>query len=211
MTVRTLTARRIGVGFIVAMVAALAGYGIAGADARLTRANSDAFQRKLFTIVQAGTVTTASKAAARQTPIFESEVNSYLRYELRDQVPAGVSEPLITIVGEGRLVGSAIVDLDAVRQARQSDSWLDPVRLLSGRVPVTASGILQTQHGTGRFTLESAEISGVPVPKAILQQVVSYYSRTPENPAGVNLDDPFELPARIREIRVQPGQAIVIQ
>jgi hypothetical protein len=211
MTVRTLTARRIGVGFIVAMVAALAGYGIAGADARLTRANSDAFQRKLFTIVQAGTVTTASKAATRQTPIFESEVNSYLRYELRDQVPAGVSEPLITIVGEGRLVGSAIVDLDAVRQARQSDSWLDPVRLLSGRVPVTASGILQTQHGTGRFTLESAEISGVPVPKAILQQVVSYYSRTPENPAGVNLDDPFELPARIREIRVQPGQAIVIQ
>jgi hypothetical protein len=27
----------------------------------------------------------------------------------------------------------------------------------------------------------------------------------------VNLDDAFELPARIREIRVQPGQAIVVQ
>jgi hypothetical protein len=59
--------------------------------------------------------------------------------------------------------------------------------------------------------LESAEISGIPVPKTVLQQVVSYYSRSAQNPSGVNLDDAFELPARIREIRVQPGQAIVVQ
>jgi hypothetical protein len=40
---------------------------------------------------------------------------------------------------------------------------------------------------------------------------VSYYSKTPENPSGINIDDPFALPARIREIRVERGQAIIVQ
>jgi hypothetical protein len=212
-----------GVGITVAalMLAAVATRAV-NADARFTKAGSDAFQRKLTTIVQGGTApsggtaasTTAGKGTGtKQTPILENELNSYLRYELREEVPAGVTEPTITILGDGRVSGSAVVDLDAVKQARQSNSssWFDPMRLLSGKLPVTASGVLQTQQGTGRFTLESAEISGIPVPKTVLQQVVSYYSRSPQNPSGVNLDDAFELPARIREIRVQPGQAIVVQ
>jgi len=51
----------------------------------------------------------------------------------------------------------------------------------------------------------------VPVPKFLLQQIVSYYSRSPEFPNGINIDDPFALPARIREIQVQRGQAIIVQ
>jgi hypothetical protein len=45
----------------------------------------------------------------------------------------------------------------------------------------------------------------------ILQEIVSYYSRTAENPSGISLDDPFALPARIREIQVERGQAIIVQ
>ena len=45
----------------------------------------------------------------------------------------------------------------------------------------------------------------------LLQQVVSYYSRTPDNPAGIGLDDPFALPAGIREIQVERGQAVILQ
>jgi hypothetical protein len=40
---------------------------------------------------------------------------------------------------------------------------------------------------------------------------VSYYSRTPENPQGVRLDDTFSLPANIRQIEVGQGQAVVVQ
>jgi hypothetical protein len=211
MIVRSRINSGLGVTLAALMLAAVATRAVDG-DARFTKAGSDAFQRKLTTIVQGGAATTAAKGSgAKQTPILENELNSYLRYELREEVPAGVMEPTITILGDGRVAGSAVVDLDAVKQARQSSSWFDPMRLLSGKLPVTASGVLQTQQGTGRFVLESAEISGIPVPKTVLQQVVSYYSRSAQNPSGVNLDDAFELPARIREIRVQPGQAIVVQ
>ena len=75
--------------------------------------------------MQSGT-RTAKSGGGKQTPILENEVNSYLRYELRDQVPAGVTEPTITILGDGRVAGSAVVDLDAVKQSRQSTSWFDP-------------------------------------------------------------------------------------
>jgi hypothetical protein len=76
---------------------------------------------------------------------------------------------------------------------------------------VTVTGVLATRNGVGRFTLESAEVSGVPIPQTVLQQLISYYSRTPDDPDGVSLDEAFELPARIREIRVERGQAVVVQ
>jgi hypothetical protein len=76
---------------------------------------------------------------------------------------------------------------------------------------VTAIGVLKTSRGVGRFELESAALAGLPVPKFVLQEVVSYYSRTADWPSGINLDDPFMLPARIQDIQVETGRAVVVQ
>jgi len=51
----------------------------------------------------------------------------------------------------------------------------------------------------------------VPVPKPIVQEIVSFFSRTAENPHGFNLDAPFNLPAKIREILVNPGETLLLQ
>jgi hypothetical protein len=96
-------------------------------------------------------------------------------------------------------------------RAQKQRGWLDPLSYLSGRLPLTATGRLITQDGVGRFQLESAEISGVTIPKTLLQELLSYYSKSTEDPDGINMDDPFELPSRIREIRVGKGEAMVIQ
>jgi hypothetical protein len=45
----------------------------------------------------------------------------------------------------------------------------------------------------------------------VLQELLSYYSRTPENPAGIDMEAPFELPSRIREIRVGAGTSTIVQ
>ncbi len=82
---------------------------------------------------------------------------------------------------------------------------------MSGRLPITARGTLTTKDGVGRFMLESAEVSGVTIPKTVLQELLSYYSRTKENPDGINMDDPFELPSRIREIRVGKATSTIVQ
>jgi hypothetical protein len=148
---------------------------------------------------------------SRRTTVTENEVNAYLAYEALDRLPAGVVEPAVRILGTGRLSGRAVVDLDAVRKQRNSASLLDPTSYLSGRLPITATGVLTTTNGVGRFALESASLSSVPIPKFLLQEIVSYYSKTADLPGGFSLDDSFALPARIREIRVERGQAIIIQ
>ena len=147
----------------------------------------------------------------RKTILTESEVNSYLVFDAKEQLPAGVVEPWVSALGPGRVSGRAVVDLDAVRKAKKPTSLLDPMNYLFGRLPVTATGTLTTGNGVGRFELESASAGSIPIPKMLLQEIISHYSRTAENPAGLSLDDPFALPARIREIQVERGQAIIVQ
>jgi len=174
----------------------------------VSKRDADALRQKVATITA-----NAEREAkqARRTTITENEVNAYLTYDSKEQLPTGVVEPSITIVGTGRLSGRAVVDLDAVRKAKASPSLLDPVNYLTGRLPVTATGTLKTQDGIGHFQLESAAVGGVPIPKILLQEIVSYYSKSASKPAGIGLDDPFALPARIREIHVERGQAIIVQ
>lgn len=146
-----------------------------------------------------------------RTPVTENEVNAYLAFDALDQIPSGVVDPAITIAGSGRLSARAVVDLDAVRKQKADRGLFDPLNYATGRLPVTATGVLTTSNGVGRFALEAAQLGPLPVPKLLLQEIVSYYSRTPERPAGISLDDPFTLPSRIREIVVEPGRAVVVQ
>jgi hypothetical protein len=178
------------------------------ADTRASKRDAELLRQKVATI---NAHAERPNRQGRRTTITENEVNSYLVYEAHQQLPAGVVEPSVTILGTGRLSGRAVVDLDAVRKAKASASILDPTNYLTGRLPVTATGTLTTNNGMGRFQLESATVGGVPVPKILLQEIVSYYSRSADKPAGIGLDDPFALPARIREIQVERGQAIIVQ
>jgi hypothetical protein len=178
------------------------------ADVRTSRQDAATLKQKVATI---SAHAEKPSSQPRRTTVTENEVNSYLVYDAREQLPTGVVEPSISILGEGRLSARAVVDLDAVRREKNPTSLLDPMNYLMGKVPVTATGLLKTGNGVAHLELESAAISRLPIPKFLLQEIVSYYSRSASNPAGINLDDPFALPARIREIQVQRGQAIIVQ
>ena len=79
----------------------------------------------------------------RATPISEAEVNSYLRYELSDRIPPGVTEPWVSILDNGRLSGRATVDLARVGQSRKSGGMLDPFNFLTGSLPLAVNGVLR--------------------------------------------------------------------
>jgi hypothetical protein len=200
-----MTRRRTVFGVILAIAVALVP--LYAGD--VSRQQADSFLKKVAIINQRGTA--APAANSRRTPVSENELNSWFAYRGREVIPNGITQPKVTIIGNGRLMGVATVDLDAVSKQRSSGGTFDLWNLVGGRVPLSVTGVLQTKGGRGTFDLQSATLGGVPVPKALLQELVSYYSRTAQKPDGVRLDAPFELPARIQSIEVGQGQAVVVQ
>jgi hypothetical protein len=176
--------------------------------ATTSRPQADAFAKKVAIINQHAE---SGSRAARRTTMTETELNSWFAFRAQPLLPTGVAAPKITIIGNGKLLGAATVDLEAIGKNRGSGGTLDLWSYLGGRVPLSVTGVLHTKEGMGRFELQAADVSGVPVPKTLLQELVSYYTRTAEHPQGYRLDDPFELPANIKQIEIGQGQAVVVQ
>jgi hypothetical protein len=175
-----------------------------------TAADGDRFAVKYAAVVGRTPAPAGQRRKPVRTIVTEPEINGYLRYRGKGVLPVGVVEPYVFALGAGRLSGVATVDLDAVRLSKPR-GLLDPAQLLRGRVPVTATGVLRSKDGEFRFELESATVAGVEVPKSILQELVSYYTKSAANPGGYALDTPFTLSGGIREITVEPRRAIIIQ
>jgi hypothetical protein len=175
-----------------------------------TAADGDSFAVKYAAVVAREPVPGGQRRRPVQTVVTEPEINGYLRYRGKNVLPIGVVEPYVFALGNGRLSGVATVDLDAVRLSKPR-GMLDPAQLLRGRVPVTATGVLRSKDGEFRFELESATVAGLEVPKSLLQELVSYYTKSASNPDGYNLDAPFALTGGIREITVESKRAVIIQ
>lgn len=119
-------------------------------------------------------------------------------------------DPAVTLAGDGRFTVRVVVDLDHVRGTEARALW-DPLRYLSGRVPLVLVAALRASGGRGVLEFVSATAAGVAVPRVVVQEIVVYATRSPETPQGVRFDEPFVLPANIRDIVVGSGQVTVIQ
>ena len=187
---------------------ALGAFFVTAEAVNTSRPQADSFAKKLAIIKQHAA---ESRGSARRTTVTEGELNSWFAYRAQPLLPTGVKDPSVTVVGNGKLIGVITVDLDDVAKSRSSGGTLDAWRLIGGRVPISLSGTLRTKDGRGQFDLQSASLSGVPLPKFLLQEIVAHYTRDDDRPNGIRLDDPFTLPASIKQIDVGQGQAVVVQ
>jgi hypothetical protein len=175
---------------------------------QLSKEDGDRLERKIDEIAKTGA---APRPQPKRTPVSESEINSYLNINFKQKIPKGLTNPEIAMLGNGALAGRVLVDLDEFNRNRGSQGLMDPLAYLSGKVPVTARGVLRARDGKGRFVLGAAEIHGIALPKQVVQELVGYFSRTPGNPNGFDIDAPLDLPAKIRAIAIDKGEAIVTQ
>ena len=187
---------------LVAVAMAAVGVGVRAANGhgQGSLAAADRMQQKLEAIVRFGAI---PRLETQATVIEEGEVNAYMAHYLQSEIPPGIAPPTLRILGGDRLAASTTLDIDAMNASRPADNGFDPLRLLSGRLNANVSGRLVTENGSGRFQLESAELGGIPLPRAVVSQLVARYD--------VNIDDPFDLPSSIRELRIEAGKVTVLQ
>ncbi len=172
-----------------------------------SKADADLMRKKLATIVARSEQKTAQKPSPLRTTFTDREANAYFKVDGPDFLPPGVLSPEVTIDQGGKVSARAMVDLEKALQA----SAFNPLSWLGGTTEVTASGTVRGENGKGQLQIERATLSGISIPKSVLQQFVSYYTRSPEHPNGFNIDEPFELPSKIRAVETAKGQATVVQ
>ena len=195
---------------LIAAIGLIATVAIAAEQQELSRSEAESMSRKLDAIVERGSATPAPKAKPLSTSFTEREVNAFFKFMGPLFMPTGVTGTQLTIGSDGHVQSRAVVDLNAIRQA-QPRGWLDPLAYLTGSMEVRASGRVRGANGKGVFQFESAYIAGVPVSKSVLQELVTFYTRSPELPKGFNLDEPFDLPSNIRSVQTRVGAATVVQ
>ena len=120
------------------------------AQPQVTKQDADRCQGKFgritgFANAPKARASASGSAASQTTQLTDAELNSYLHFHLKEQVPTGVVDPTLNALGDGRVRGGATIDLDAVRKQRQR-GWTDPMSYMTGKLPLTASGLLITQE-----------------------------------------------------------------
>jgi hypothetical protein len=195
---------------IPALATALVMFGGIAHSQAPSRADADAMQLKIDRVTAAIETPRAATAPPLRTTFAETEINAYLALEGPALLPPGIARPHVQLGAEGRVRARAIVDLDGVRLSRER-SLLDPLAYITGDVEVIATGRVEGSDGHGVIRYESATVGGVSVPKTVAQELLRFYTRTPEQPRGIVFDEPLPLPAGIRAVSVERGEVTITQ
>lgn len=147
-------------------------------------------------------------ARAETVLITEGELNSYLNLGVGVKLPEGVTDVALRLERD-RVFAKATVDLEQVKGKVRSSGPLNPLSLLGGRVPLEIQSRLSNEDGFGTVEVEDVRLGPVNVPLSVLEQMVSYATRSSENPEGFDIRAPFRLPYSVRRIRLQPGRALL--
>lgn len=152
----------------------------------------------------------AGKQAVRAETVLitEGELNSYLNLGVGVKLPDGVTDVALRLERD-RVFAKAMVDLEQVKGKIRTSGPLNPLSLLGGRVPLEIQSRLTNDDGFGTVDVEDVRLGPVSVPLSVLEQMVSYATRSSENPEGFDIRAPFRLPYSVRRIRLQPGRALL--
>jgi hypothetical protein len=196
---------------IAAALLAVATLGAGGAHTQEpTRAEADAMQTKIERVAAAAEMPRAPDAPPVRTTFTEREMNAYLALDGPAFLPPGIAMPRVQLGDDGRVRARAIVDLDAVRRSRERSAF-DPLAYVTGAVEVVATARIEAAEGEGVIRYEAATVGGVTVPKTVAQELLRFYTSTPDRPRGFAFDEPFALPANVRAASVQRGSVTLTQ
>jgi len=142
------------------------------------------------------------KRGASRVELFETELESYLLYSLKEDIPAQIDSADVQL-------GQDTVGLDT-QITFTSNATGNPVvdALVGGTHNLFVKGKLVAQEGRGKFDLQDVRVDGIPVPNILIQSLIKRYVK-PKYP-DVDLNEPFDMPWGIESLKLEQGKATVI-
>jgi hypothetical protein len=196
----------VGIGIAVTVLMAFAGVLVLRSIAARVPTETSQKAAKLLQdkidAIKAAEVDPKHKPGSSRVEISEVEFESYLLYSLKEDIPAQIDSADVQL-------GNETVALDT-QITFNSNATGNPVfdALVGGTHNLFVKGKLTAVQRRGKFELQDVRVDGIPVPNVLIQALVKKYVK-PKYP-DVDLNEPFDLPWRIEEIKVEPGKTTVV-
>jgi hypothetical protein len=142
-----------------------------------------------------------NRSAGRQTEVSEHELESYVVFLLKDEIPARIEFFDVQLTP-----GAVAAD---IRLTFASNSTGNPVvdALIAGTHSLFLKGRLQAADSRGKFDLEEVRLDGIPVPTILIESLIARYVK-PEYPE-VDLNQPFPMPWGMESLSISDGKAVI--
>ncbi len=188
---------------LLTLLAQAGGFNPAAPKSGLSRELSDALGKKLELLE---TFERDPKTKRSPVNVFESELNSYVRFALADKVPHGLRDVRI-ILRDGRLELRGLANLAEFSELKEKAAGgASLLSFLGGEMAVEVVADFKSDRGFGQFEVVSAQVGPVPLSPAMLSDIVARATVDASRPSGFDIRAPFRLPYSARRIR--PLQAL---
>jgi hypothetical protein len=170
-------------------------------------AAASTFQSKLMELSTTGP---ARNRSLRPITITDDEVNSYIKYDRPEFLPAGVRDLALHIKPDG-IHGEANVNFDQLKPSQELGNQLGARLLASvfqGTQHLTALGVLETKDGTGTLAIRDVHIGSTTLSDWLVNWLIQTYV---ESEYKLDLSKPFLLPNHVTRIELGSGKATFIR
>ncbi len=142
------------------------------------------------------------KHGSSRVQVTEAELESYLIYSLQEDIPAKIDSAAIQL-------GTDTISLDT-QLTFTSNATGNPVvdAVVGGTHNLFFKGKLVAHEARGKFDLQEIRVDGIPVPNIFIQTLFKKYVK-PKYP-DADLNEPFDMPWGIEELKLEPGKATVV-
>ena len=172
-----------------------------GMQTEVSRKAATSLQEKIDAIKRAEHSAT-HKPGSSQVEISDAEMESYLLFSLKEDIPAQIDSADVQL-------GQGTVGLDT-QITFPSNATGNPMvdALVGGTHSLFLKGKLVGREGRGKFDLQEIRVDGIPVPTILIQTLFKKYVQ-PKYPEA-DLNEPFDLPWGIQEIKLAPGKTTAV-
>src|SRR2546427_6002645 len=188
---------------VLAVAGVIAFHGMAARSAAKSQSEKSArsLQAKIDAIKNAAR-TSGHKRGGSRVELSEEELESYVVYSLKEDIPGQIDSIDVQLAPD--TVGSE------TQITFMSNATGNPVvdALVGGTHNLFLKGKLTGRDGRGKFDLKEVQVDGIPVPNVLIQALLKRYVK-PKYPE-VDLNEPFDLPWEIQELKLENGKATVV-
>jgi hypothetical protein len=164
-----------------------------------SEATAKVLEKKIEMVKAAGAA--GSRRTRETVEVFEVELESYVLYGLRDDIPARLDSIDVQLTD-----GAISADTKITFPSDSTTSLVDI--LLAGTHSFFVKAKLVASAGQGRFDLQEVKVDGIPVPTILVESLIEKYVK-PKYPK-VNIREPFMMPWGIESLIITPGKTTIV-